>query len=96
MKIDIQSPHVEVTENLRSLIQKKVGKLDQYYNYIYDTVVFLRDISESSKEVEIKLMVKNHTLFCSEKDESFEKSVDAAVETMKRQIKKYKEKVQEK
>jgi len=97
MKIDIQTPDkVELTDHLNDVIQRKVQKLEQFYQNILDCIVYLHDNGESvnSKEVEIKLMVKDNTLFCKEKENNFEKAVDLAVEAMRKQIQKYKEKKQ--
>lgn len=97
MKIDIQTPdNVELTDHLNDVIHKKVEKLEQFYQNILDCIVYLHDNGESlnGKEVEIKLMVKDNTLFCKEKEGTFEKALDLAVEAMRKQIQKYKEKKQ--
>ena len=99
MKIDIQTPdNVNLTEHLDEVINRKVQKLEQIYQNIMDCIVYLHDNGHGykDKEVEIKLMVKDNTLFCKEKENTFEKALDLAVEAMRKQIKKYKDKKQAK
>ncbi len=95
MKIDIQTPdNVNLTDHLESVVKDKVQKLEKFYQNIMDCIVYLHDNGNSvnDKEVEIKLIVKENTLFCQEKESSFEKAVDLAVEAMRKQLQKYKDK----
>lgn len=96
MQIDIQSPKVDLNQSQRDLIEKKVSKLDQFFDHILAADVFVHDNGGTVKEVEIKVSVKNNTLFCKEKEDSIEKAIDSATECMKRSLKKYKEKLKEK
>lgn len=97
MKIDIQTPdNVNLTDHLESVVNEKVQKLEKFYQNIMDCIVYLHDNGSgvNDKEVEIKLIVKDNTLFCQEKENSFEKAVDLAVEAMRKQVQKYKDKKQ--
>lgn len=91
MRITIEASHVEVSDQLRSYILEKVGKLEQYYDNIIDAIVYLQD-EITLKQTEIKLIVRNDTLFVKETGESFFAAIDLATDTMKRSIIKYKEK----
>lgn len=99
MRIDIKGS-VDIKEEISDLIKKKVQKLERFYDHIIDCVVFLSSEGHSknsnSESIELKLNVKDNTLFCKESTDSFETSIDKAVETMTRQLKKYKEKHQQK
>lgn len=95
MQIDIQTAdNINLNEHLTEVINRKVEKLEHFYNQIMDCIVYLKDNGVNSKEVELKVLVKDDTLFCSEKADSLEKAVDAAVEAMRKQVQKYKEKHQ--
>jgi putative sigma-54 modulation protein len=50
--------------------------------------------SKENKMVEIKLNIPGTQLFAKEHSDSFEAAADLAVEALRRQIKKYKEKQQ--
>lgn len=99
MKVDIQTPdNVTLTEHLENIIHKKVEKLEQIYQHILDCTVYLHDNGHghNDKEVEIKVAVKDNTLFAKEKENSFEKALDLSVEAARKQVQKYKEKKQAK
>jgi len=96
MKPDIQTSNIELNDHLKDLIQSKVDKLDHFKSYLIDIVFYLSDNGVNSKETEIKAIVKDQTLFCKEKEETLEKSIDKAIEKMQRQLRKYKEKKIEK
>lgn len=91
MRIDIQAHHVDVNQQLEETIREKVAKLEHYFENIVDAIVYLREESDH-KELEIKLNVRDNTLFVKENGESFQAALDIAVDVMKKQLKKYKEK----
>ncbi|MDZ4839060.1 MAG: HPF/RaiA family ribosome-associated protein [Bacteroidota bacterium] len=82
--------HLDVSAELKETIETKVSKLEHFYENIVDAIVYLHD-SKDHKEIEIKCIVKNDTLFVKEKGDTFASALDRAVEVMTRQIKKYKE-----
>lgn len=91
MRIDIQANHIDVNQQLEETIREKVAKLEHYFENIVDAIVYLREES-NHKEVEIKLNVRDNTLFVKENGENFQAALDIAVDVMKKQLKKYKEK----
>jgi putative sigma-54 modulation protein len=92
MKIDIHAKNIEVEQSLFDLINKKVSKLGNFHNHIINTAVYLHEEGNNIKEVQIKLNIKNQTLICKERGESFEQALEITVDTMKRQLKKHKQK----
>lgn len=96
MKLQISSLKFDADEKLLSFIQKKADKLDLFFDRIIDGEVNLRiqpGDNKKNKQVEMKINVPGNTLFASEQDHNFEKATDEAVESLRRQLKKYKEKV---
>lgn len=96
MKLQMHSIHFDADQKLIDFIQKKADKLDTFYDRILDGEVFMRlDKNEKNenKIVEIKLNVPGKQFFAKEQSDSFEAASDEAVEALRRQIKKYKEKV---
>lgn len=97
MKLQMHSIHFDADEKLVDFIQKKVDKLETFYDRIMDGEVFLRlDKGEHSREnklVEIKVNIPGGTMFSKELSTSFEAATDAAVESLRRQLKKHKEKL---
>ena len=92
MKVDIKAKNITVSDTLNKLIQKKVSKLQNFHTHILTTSVYLNNDGITSKEVQIKLNIKNQVLFCKEKGESFEQALESSVDCMKRQLKKHKQK----
>lgn len=96
MKLQMHSIHFDADVKLLNFIQRRVDKLETYYDRIIDGEVFLKVENDDSKEnkiVEIKLNGPKNQFFSKEKSKSFEAGVDAAVEGLRRQLKKHKEKV---
>jgi putative sigma-54 modulation protein len=96
MKIKVQSIHFDADRKLLEFVEEKVDKLFQFYDHIIDSEVFLRlDKSDNSdnKVAEIKINTPGKTLFAKEQCSSFEEATDTAVDSLRRQIIKHKEKL---
>jgi len=96
MKLQMHSIHFDADRKLLDYIQKKTEKLDTFYDRITGGEVYLRLIKDSvnhtNKVLEIKLSVPGNTLFVKETSSSFGAAADEAVEALKTQLKKFKEK----
>ncbi len=95
MKIRVQSIHFTADIKLLDFIQKKADKLDQFFDQIISGEVFLKlenTEDESNKITEIKLLIPGNDLFAKEQCKTFEEATDKAIESLKRQIDKRKEK----
>jgi len=96
MKIKVQSIHFTADKKLLQFVEEKVDKLLQFYDSIIDSEVYLRlDKSENTenKITEIKINIPGKTLFAKEQCKSFEEATDVAIEALRKQITKQKEKV---
>ncbi|MEP1095301.1 MAG: ribosome-associated translation inhibitor RaiA [Cyclobacteriaceae bacterium] len=96
MKLQMHSIHFDADHKLLDFIQRKVDKLETYYDRVIDGEVFLRvenDGNRENKIVEIKLNSPGNQFFAKEQSKSFEAGVDDAVEGLRRQLKKHKEKL---
>ncbi|HAP69669.1 MAG TPA: ribosome-associated translation inhibitor RaiA [Flavobacteriales bacterium] len=95
MTVKIQSIHFDADAKLLNFVESKVGKLNTYSNTIIDSEVFLRLDKSSSLEnkiAEVKLLVPGNDLFAKRQCKTFEEATDQAVEAIRRQLKKKKEK----
>jgi putative sigma-54 modulation protein len=95
MKVKVQSIHFNADRKLLTFIEEKVDKLRQFYEDIIDSEVFLRlekSDSAENKIAEIRVNTPGKTLFAKEQCKSFEEATDSAVEALRKQITKYKEK----
>ena len=95
MKITVQSIHFNADKGLLEFIQKKVDKLETFYDNIISGVVYLRlekVEDEANKITEIKLMLPGNQIFAKEQCKSFEEATDLVVESLRKQIDKHKRK----
>lgn len=95
MKLQVHSIHFNADIKLIDFIQKKVDKLETFYDRLVDGQVFLRLNNEGveNKTVEIKLTVPGSQLFAKEQARSFEEATDLATEALRAQLAKFKLKV---
>ena len=95
MKITVQSIRFNADKKLLDFIQKKADKLDTFYDHIIIGEVYLKLENvedEANKITEIKLMLPGTQLFAKEQCKSFEEATDLAVECLRKQINKHKQK----
>ena len=95
MEIRIQSIHFDATEQLQAFIQKKVSKLEKYYEDIKKVEVSLKVVkpeTAENKEAGVKVLVPNGEFYASKICNTFEESVDVCIEALEKQLVKYKEK----
>jgi putative sigma-54 modulation protein len=95
MNIQIHSIHFDADKKLIDLITKKVEKLNQFFDAIIGSEVFLKVDKASTAEnkvVEIKLHVPGNDLFVKRQCQSFEEAADECTDALRQQLKKRKEK----
>lgn len=94
MKLQMHSIHFDADVKLLNFIQRKTDKLHTFYDRIIDGEVIMRleknDVE--NKVVEIKVNLPGSQIFAKEHSKSFEAATDMAVEALRRQLKKFKEK----
>jgi putative sigma-54 modulation protein len=96
MKIRVQSIHFTADVKLLDFIQKKADKLDQFFDQIISGEVYLKlekTDDEANKITEIKLLIPGNDLFAKEQCKTFEEATDKAMDSLKRQLDKRKEKL---
>ncbi len=96
MNIRINAVKFDVDTKLVDFINKKVGKLERYFDDIINAEVYLKleNTSElENKVVEIKLDIPGSDLFAQKQSKTFEESTDEAVDALKQQILKHKDKL---
>jgi putative sigma-54 modulation protein len=97
MKVIIQSVQFTAAQPLLDYTEKKVGKLKQYFDRITDAEVYLTLDNKSShikdKTAKIKINLPGEQIVAAETNKVFEEAIDAAVESLKKQIERYKDKI---
>ncbi len=95
MDIRIQSIHFDASEQLQAFIEKKVSKLEKFYDDIDTVEVALKVVkpeTADNKEAGIKVIIPNADFYANKVKDTFEESIDEAVEALSKQLLKHKEK----
>ncbi|MDB2587538.1 ribosome-associated translation inhibitor RaiA [Flavobacteriaceae bacterium] len=95
MKVTIQSPQHSVSLKLNNFIQKKLNKLELFYDRIIRAEVFLKVVNSSEKSnkiSEILLHLPGEQLVIKKEAASFEAAIDLSVHSLERGLKKTKAK----
>ena len=95
MKVNIQSVNFTIDRKLVEFIQKKLNKLDNFYDKIIDAEVYLKVENTSSKEnkvAEVKLNIPGDGLMVKKQCKSFEEAIDLASNSLERLLKRRKQK----
>jgi len=95
MNITINSVKFKADDKLETFIESKVGKLNSIYEGIHSGEIILRvdnDDQRENKITEIKLKLKGGELFAKKRCKSFEEGTDLAVDALKKQLVKHKDK----
>jgi putative sigma-54 modulation protein len=97
MPLVIKGKNVEVNDQLRSYVTKKLGKLDRYLDNILSAQVELSAEKTRSTEtrqvVQVTVDANGTILRGEEKAADMYAAVDAVTDKMERQIKRYKERL---
>jgi putative sigma-54 modulation protein len=95
MKVNTQSVNFNADGKLVDFIQKRLDKLDQFYDKVISSDVYLKVINTRSKEnkmVEVKIHVPKELFVVKKRCKTFEEAVDSACSSLERKLVKKKEK----
>ena len=97
MRVLTRSVNFKADQKLLDYVDKKVSKLEQFFEGIIEAEIFFK--LENSGQIkdkitEIRLKVPGDTLIAKDTQKTFESATDKAVDVMKRNLKRYKEKLQ--
>ena len=95
MKVYTQSVNFNADSDLIKFVEKKLESLVKFHDKIIDAEVFLKVQKTSDKEnkvTEIKMNIPGNELIIKKLTRTFEEGVSMAADSLKRQLKKSKEK----
>lgn len=95
MKVFVQSVNFNIDQALVDFIEKKVSNLEKFNEKIIDAEVFLKVQNTSEKEnkiSEIKINIPGNDVVVKKESKTFEEGISLAVESLRRQLLKRKEK----
>ncbi|SDC12184.1 putative sigma-54 modulation protein [Terribacillus halophilus] len=94
MKYNIRGENVEATEAIKDYVEKKVGKLERYFDSPVDSEVHVNlSVHNNASKIEVTIPMKNLLLRAEESHADLYAAIDLVVTKLERQIKKHKTKV---
>jgi len=99
MKVNINSVHFKADKKLVMFIEQKVDKLSNFYDGIIGGDVSLKVSNQTEKDnkvAEIRLIIRGEDLFAKKQSNTFEEATDQAVDALKKQLTRHKEKARKK
>lgn len=97
MNINIRGEKLDVTPALRDYVDKKLGRLEKYFDTPPSTVVNVKlSVSRDKQNVEVTIPLTGVLLRAEEKHEDMYAAIDLVVDKLERQIRKHKTKVNRK
>lgn len=95
MNVQIHSVRFDADKKLIDFVNRKLNKLTQFGEDIVNAEVYLRidkDHTRENKISEIRLDISGRPLFARRQSKTFEEATDGAIEALKKQITKHKQK----
>lgn len=89
LKIQFTGHHVEVTDAIRDLTEKKLTKLEKHANNISHVEVTF-EVSKLEQIAKATVYLPGHQLFASATSDDMYKSIDAMVGKLDKQLLKHK------
>lgn len=94
MNIQITSRKFRAKDSLKDYIKEEISRLERFYDQVLDVNVVLSftHFTDSIKTAELTVKVPGKVISVSSDSDEFEKSVNASIEKVVRQLKKIKTK----
>jgi putative sigma-54 modulation protein len=96
MNVQIQSVKFDADRKLIDFIENKMTKLERFADRTTGAEVVLKldkDLEKGNKVVILTLHMPGEDLVAEQRARSFEEAIDEAIDALKRQVEKFKEKV---
>lgn len=96
METQIQSLHFHAKRGLENFIREKMDKLDELFDRLEASKVILRmdnSRTKKNKTAEVSVLMPGSRLFAKDTSGTFEQAVVKAINEIKRQIAKHKDKL---
>jgi putative sigma-54 modulation protein len=96
MNIKINSVHFKADKKLETFISEKLQKMPSLFEGIIGSEVILKLENSETREnkiVEIRLLIRGYDLFAKKQSTTFEEATDKALEALRKQLMRHKEKI---
>ncbi|HBC56160.1 MAG TPA: hypothetical protein DCZ03_03270 [Gammaproteobacteria bacterium] len=92
MQLNISGHHVDVTDALRDYVENKFERLQRHFDHINNVHVVL-SVEKLVQKAESTMHLNGTEIFANAESSDMYAAIDALVDKLDRQIKKYKEKI---
>jgi putative sigma-54 modulation protein len=89
MQITVRGKNMKVTDPLRAYVEKRLAKLDKYFNNFGDALVTL-SVERENHRIEVTIPVNGMILRGEEATHDMYAAVDMVVEKLEKQVDRYK------
>jgi putative sigma-54 modulation protein len=98
MKYNVRGQHIQVTDALRDYVEKKLSRLERYFEAPINTseTTVTLSVTKGKHAVEVTIPLPGVMLRAEEKKDDMYASIDLVVDKLERQIRKHKTKVNRK
>jgi len=97
MRIEIRGDKLKVTEGIKSYIEEKLGKLDQYFENPEERKAYVVvRVKNEEQIIEITIPTPKFTLRAETRNKDLYASIDLSIDKLERQIRKNKTKMRKK
>ncbi|MDN6639378.1 MAG: ribosome-associated translation inhibitor RaiA [Tetragenococcus sp.] len=97
-RYNVRGENIEVTQTIRDYVEKKVGKLERYFNDVPEATahVNLKVYTEKTAKAEVTIPLPYLVLRAEETSPDLYGSIDLVVDKLERQVRKFKTKINRK
>jgi len=92
MQLDVTGHHVELTDSLREYVNNKLERIERHFDQVTDIHCILT-VEKLRQKAEATVSVNGTKIYADATDEDMYAAIDALVDKLDRQVKKYKEKL---
>ena len=93
MKVKVIGKNIEITEALKNIVEKKISRLDRYFNPEVEAQATL-SVQKNRHTIEVTIPFNGVILRCEERNDDMYISIDIVVDKLERQIRKQKTKLE--
>ena len=91
MQLNVIGHHVEVTESMRSYVEKRLDRVKRHFDHVIDVQV-LMSVDKLQHKAEATVHVRGNNIHAESVDTDMYAAIDALVDKLDRSVLKHKEK----
>jgi putative sigma-54 modulation protein len=92
MQLDVTGHHIDLTDSLREYVASKLEKIERHFDQVTDVHCILT-VEKQRQKAEATVSVNGAKIYADATEEDMYAAIDALVDKLDRQVKKYKEKI---